>query len=69
MKKLNLLSKAEMKKIMGGTTIPVYEIDGPCGTSECTTNADCKTTLNPKCKEYNCISDGSKVTYCVSADA
>lgn len=61
MKKVNLLSKAEMKKVMGGN------VSGPCGTSDCTTNDDCKNDKNgnTKCKEYNCISDNSTVSFCV----
>lgn len=50
-----------MKKVMGGN------VSGPCDTSDCTTNDDCKNDKNgnTKCKAYNCISDNSTVSFCV----
>ena len=48
MKKLNLLSKAEMKKVMGGSTEPV----GGCLDRGCTKDSDCGGNC-PKCVEVN----------------
>lgn len=61
MKKLNLLSRAEMKNVMGGRA--ASNSGGNCGTSDCKTDADC-TTPNPKCHYTTCESDATKLNFC-----
>ena len=41
MKKLNLLSRAEMKKVMGGVVDTEVIGEGPNCTSKCTSDSDC----------------------------
>jgi len=50
MKKLNLLSRAEMKKVMGGTVDTEVIGEGPNCTSKCTSDSDCSGGDN-SCKK------------------
>ena len=63
MKKINLLSKAEMKKVMGGN-----EVDpGTCHDGTCSKDSDCKEGMCPKCVPMF-ISDPTGVKFCAMSD-
>ncbi|WP_113653413.1 hypothetical protein [Pedobacter namyangjuensis] len=67
MKKVNLLSKAEMKKVLGGG-VPVGG-DG-CPPSECSNNNDCSDSKYGKtCKITECLSTGDAANYCYTPSA
>lgn len=53
----NVLSRAEMKMIMAGS--------GDCGTSECSSDTDCKDSRYPKCDKTTCLSTGKAFNFCI----
>ena len=69
MKKVNLLSKAEMRKVMGG----VVPIEDDCATNECTTSGEsCTrpgTTSTGKCTKYKCGPNNVDKLYCMDGKA
>ncbi len=64
MKKLNLLSKAEMKKVLGGVVPTVDQ----CATPECNSNSDCtNSSYGPICKTVQCPNSDQRTSYCANA--
>ncbi|WP_223833724.1 hypothetical protein [Pedobacter riviphilus] len=60
---MNLLSKAEMKRVLGGNT-PVGGGDD-CPAAECTKDSDCASSQYGKtCKITNCLSTDKPANYC-----
>lgn len=62
------LSREQLKNVLGGyagsstggaTTTNAH----PCGTSDCTSDADCSGE-NPKCHSTTCISNNETVRFC-----
>ncbi len=67
MKKVNLLSRAEMKNVLGGVE-PVGG-DG-CLVSECSDDSGCSSSKYGKtCKLSTCLSTGQPANYCYTKDA